>query len=107
MSSNNPTGYNPTTINRPRSIFPINKRHITTLKIGEITPIFCEEVLPGDSWSPDIAAISRMAAPFVSPVYGDITLSIYAFFCPNRLLWDHWFQFCGQNDDHAWTQTNE
>lgn len=107
MSSNNPTGYNPTTINRPRSIFPINKRHITTLKIGEITPIFCEEVLPGDSWSPDIAAISRMAAPFVSPVYGDVTLSIYAFFCPNRLLWDHWFQFCGQNDDHAWTQTNE
>lgn len=106
MSSNNPTGYNPTTINRPRSIFPINKRHITTLKIGEITPIFCEEVLPGDSWSPDISAVSRMAAPFVSPVYGDVTLSIYAFFCPNRLLWDHWFQFCGQNDDHAWTQTN-
>jgi hypothetical protein len=107
MSSNNPTGYNPTTINRPRSIFPINKRHITTLKIGEITPIFCEEVLPGDSWSPDISSVSRMAAPFVSPVYGDVTLSIYAFFCPNRLLWDHWFQFCGQNDDHAWTQTNE
>lgn len=107
MSSNNPTGYNPTKIERPRSIFPVNKRHITTLKIGEITPIWCEEVTPGDTWSLDIASVARMAYPFVSPVYGDMTLSIYAFFCPNRLLWDHWFQFCGQNDEHAWTQTNQ
>lgn len=107
MSSNNPTGYNPTKIERPRSIFPVNKRHITTLKIGEITPIMCEEVIPGDTWTLDISAVNRMVAPFVSPVYGDITLSVYAFFCPNRLLWDHWFQFCGQNDEHAWTQTNQ
>lgn len=107
MSSNNPTGYNPTKIERPRSIFPVNKRHITTLKIGEITPIWCEEVTPGDTWTIDISSVARMAYPFVSPVYGDITLSIYAFFCPNRLLWDHWFQFCGQNDEHAWTQTNQ
>lgn len=107
MSSNNPTGYNPTKIERPRSIFPINKRHITTLKIGEITPIMCEEVIPGDTWTIDLSTVSRMAAPFVSPVYGDMTMSVYAFFCPNRLLWDHWFQFCGQNDEHAWTQTNQ
>lgn len=107
MSSNNPIGYNPTKIERPRSIFPVNKRHITTLKIGEITPIMCEEVIPGDTWSIDISSVSRMVAPFVSPVYGDITMSVYAFFCPNRLLWEHWFQFCGQNDEQAWTQTNE
>lgn len=107
MSSNNPTGYNPTKIERPRSIFPVNKRHITTLKIGEITPIMCEEVIPGDTWTIDLSTVSRMAAPFVSPVYGDMTMSVYAFFCPNRLLWDHWFQFCGQNDEHAWTQTNQ
>ena len=107
MSSNNPTGLNPTSIKRPRSVFPINKRHITTMKIGEITPIFCEEVLPGDTFTIDLTTITRMAVPFVNPVYGDVTMSIYAFFAPNRLLWEHWHQFCGQNDERAWTQTNE
>lgn len=103
MSSLNKTGYNPTTIKRPRSIFPLEKRNITTMKIGEITPIYCEEVMPGDTFSIDVASMIRAATPFVSPVYGDLTLSIYAFFAPARLLWDHWFQFWGQNDEKAWT----
>ena len=103
MSSLNKTGYNPTTIQRPRSIFKMQKRHITTMKIGELTPILCEEILPGDTASLDVSSMIRAATPFVSPIYGDLTLSIYAFFAPNRLLWEHWFQFCGQNDENAWT----
>ena len=103
MSSLNKTGYNPTTIQRPRSIFKMQKRHITTMKIGELTPILCEEILPGDTASLDVSSMIRAATPFVSPIYGDLTLSIYAFFAPNRLLWEHWFQLCGQNDENAWT----
>lgn len=72
-----------------------------------MTPILCEEILPGDTWSLDIAAINRMAVPFVSPVYGDISMQIYAFFVPMRLVWEHWMQFCGQNDESAWTLTKE
>ena len=107
MSSLNKTGYNPTTIKRPRSVFPMEKRHITTMKIGEITPILCEEILPGDTFSIDVSSMIRAATPFVSPVYGDLTLSIYAFFAPNRLLWNHWFQFWGQNEEGPWTAKND
>ena len=107
MADLNKTGYNPTTINRPRSVFRYNKRHITTMEVGDLVPIQCEEVLPGDTWHIDsVASVVKAALPFVSPVYGDLTLSLEAFFVPMRLVWDHWFQFCGQNEDGAWTESN-
>ena len=107
MADLNKTGYNPTTINRPRSVFRYNKRHITTIRVGDLVPIQCEEVLPGDTWHIDnVASVIKAALPFVTPVYGDLTLSLEAFFVPMRLVWEHWFQFCGQNEDGAWTETN-
>lgn len=107
MSTLNKTEYSEIEINKPRSVFDLDQRHIMTMAIGKLTPILCEEVLPGDTWTMDTASMIRAAAPFVSPVYGDLTLSLYAFFVPNRLIWNHWFQFCGQNDQAAWTEKKD
>ena len=98
---------NPTRIDRPRSIFPIQFRSPTTMRIGDIVPLMCKEVLPGSTFSLDVSSVLQAASPFVSRVYGDLFLDIYAFFVPNRLVWEHWQQFCGENDTGAWTQTTE
>ena len=96
---------NPTRIDRPRSVFPLKFRAPTTMKVGEITPLMVKEVLPGDTWSFDLSSVITAFSPFVTRVYGDLFLDVYAFFVPNRLVWDHWQQFCGENDTGAWTQT--
>lgn len=98
---------NPTRIDRPRSVFPLKFRAPTTMKVGEITPLMVKEVLPGDTWSFDLSSVVTAFSPFVTRVYGDLFLDVYAFFVPNRLVWDHWQQFCGENDTGAWTQTRQ
>lgn len=96
---------NPTRIDRPRSVFPLKFRAPTTMKVGEITPLMVKEILPGDTWSFDLSSVITAFSPFVTRVYGDLFLDVYAFFVPNRLVWQHWQQFCGENDTGAWTQT--
>lgn len=96
---------NPTRVDRPRSVFPLKFRAPTSMKVGEITPLMLKEVLPGDTWSFDLSSVITAFSPFVTRVYGDLFLDVYAFFVPNRLVWDHWQQFCGENDTGAWTQT--
>lgn len=98
---------NPTRIDRPRSIFPIQFRSPTTMRVGDIVPLMCKEVLPGSTFSLDCSSVLQAASPFVSRVYGDLFLDLYAFFVPNRLVWEHWQQFCGENDTGAWTQTTD
>lgn len=98
---------NPTRIDRPRSVFPLRFRAPTTMKVGEITPLMVKEVLPGDTWSFDLSSVITAFSPFVTRVYGDLFLDVYAFFVPNRLVWQHWQQFCGENDTGAWTQTRQ
>lgn len=98
---------NPTRIDRPRSVFPLRFRAPTSMKVGEITPLMLKEVLPGDTWSFDLSSVITAFSPFVTRVYGDLFLDVYAFFVPNRLVWDHWQQFCGENDTGAWTQNRE
>ena len=98
---------NPTRIDRPRSVFPIHFRAPTTMRVGDIVPLMCKEVLPGSTFSLDCSSVLQAASPFVSRVYGDLFLDLYAFFVPNRLVWEHWQQFCGENDIGAWTQTTD
>ena len=98
---------NPTRIDRPRSVFPLKFRAPTTMIVGEITPLMVKEVLPGDTWTFDLSSVITAFSPFVSRVYGDLFLDVYAFFVPNRLVWEHWQQFCGENDTGAWTQTRQ
>lgn len=98
---------NPTRIDRPRSIFPIQFRSPTTMRVGDIVPLMCKEVLPGSTFSLDCSSVLQAASPFVSRVYGDLFLDLFAFFVPNRLVWEHWQQFCGENDTGAWTQTTD
>lgn len=97
---------NPSTISLPRSIFPRNQEQKFTLNEGELIPVYVSEVLPGDTISLDCAYLMRSSTP-AFPVMDNAEMDISFYFVPNRIIWDHWKQFMGENDTGAWTQTHE
>lgn len=81
-----------------RSRFNRNNALTTTLDAGDLVPIFCDEVLPGDTFSMEIAAFTRMS-PMVVPVMDNLYQDFFFFFVPNRLIWENWERFMGQQDN--------
>lgn len=92
--------------NIQRARFKRDFSNTTTINEGEITPIYIEEVLPGDTISLTQNSLVRMATP-IYPVMDNCYLDIYYFFCPNRLLWEHWENLMGQNDGSYWAPKTE
>lgn len=89
-----------------RSTFDRSTQLKTTFNAGELVPIFVDEVLPGDTFNMDTASVVRMSTP-IHPVMDNCNLDLYYFFVPNRLLWDHWKEFNGENTTTKWEQTTE
>lgn len=81
-----------------RSQFSLSHGHKTTFDAGELVPYFVTEVLPGDTFTCDMFAFSRIFSPLNSPVMDNIELSIDFFFVPNRLVWENWTAFLGEHD---------
>ncbi len=96
----------PVNLDLQRSKFQRNFNHKTTFKEGDLVPVYFDEVLPGDTFSVDSSFLIRMATP-IFPVMDNAAIDLYFFFVPNRLVWDHWQQFCGENTTAPWTQTTE
>ena len=89
-----------------RSRFQRNSDNKTTFNTGDIIPIYLDEVLPGDTHEIDTACVMRMATP-IFPVMDNAFCDFYFFFVPNRLLWEHWKEFMGENKETAWTPKTE
>ena len=89
-----------------RSRFQRNSDNKTTFNTGDLIPIYLDEVLPGDTHKVDVACVMRMATP-IFPVMDNAFCDFYFFFVPNRLLWQHWKEFMGENKETAWTPKTE
>jgi hypothetical protein len=79
----------------PRSAFKIQKTHKTTFDAGFLVPIYVDEVLPGDTFNLKMTAFARLATP-ITPVMDNMHLDSFFFFVPNRLVWDNWQRFMGE-----------
>lgn len=97
---------NPINLDIQRSRFDRSSQHKTTFNTGDLIPIFVDEVLPGDTMEMDIGAAVRMSTPIV-PVMDNANIDIYFFFVPNRLTWEHWREFNGENRLTHWEQPTE
>lgn len=53
-----------------------------------------------------MSEVVRMMTP-ICPVMDNAYLDTYFFFVPNRLIWDNFKRFMGENDTAPWTQTTE
>lgn len=92
----------PKQLDMHRSRFPYETKVSTSFNAGLLIPVggFIE-VLPGDTWDLNMSCAVRMATP-IHPTFGDAYLDFFAFYCPNRILWDRWRQFLGENDQSHW-----
>ena len=105
MNRNNERHFNQvpeTHVSRTR--FKRDQNILTTFDSGKLIPFYVDEVLPGDTFSVDTAAIIRMTTPKY-PVFDDAYIDIYYFFCPNRILWDNFKRFMGEADETPWAPT--
>ena len=57
-----------------------------------------DEVLPGDTFNLSMTAFVRMATP-ITPIMDNLHLDTFFFFVPNRLIWNNWQKFMGQQDN--------
>lgn len=89
-----------------RSRFDRSASLKTSFNAGDVVPFFLEEVLPGDTFSVDTSKVVRMQT-LLTPMMDNVYLDTYYFFVPNRLVWDHWKEFCGENTESAWIPQTE
>ena len=89
-----------------RSRFDRSASVKTTFNTGDIVPFFLEEVLPGDTFNVKTSKVVRMQT-LLTPLMDNLYLDTYYFFVPNRLVWQHWNEFCGENTESAWIPETE
>lgn len=78
-----------------RSSFNRSHGYKTTLDSGYLVPFFVDEVLPGDTFNLKATLFGRLATPVV-PFMDNMYLETFFFFVPNRLVWDNWQKFNGE-----------
>lgn len=89
-----------------RSRFDRSSSVKTSFNAGDIVPFYLEEVLPGDTFNVKTSRVVRMQT-LLTPMMDNVYLDTYYFFVPNRLVWDHWKEFCGENTESAWIPETE
>jgi len=82
----------------PRSKFDAQKTHKTTFDAGYLIPVYVDEVLPGDTFNLKMTAFARLATPLY-PIMDNMIMDSFFFFVPNRLIWNNWQKFMGQQEN--------
>lgn len=68
-----------------RSAFNLSQSVRFDADFGELIPVFCRKVVPGDTFQLGQEAVVR-TTPLVAPIYDGIDFKTYTFFMPLRLL---------------------
>lgn len=88
---------------RKRSNWTQSKNLKLSIPFGKVVPLGAPvEVLPHDTWKLNIGSIIRMLTP-KAPLMDEISGDVYAYYVPNRIIFDRSKQFFGQNEDVAFT----
>ena len=81
-----------------RSTFPVRQPKKTAFSASYLVPIYCEEVLPGDTFNIGCDVVCRTATPIV-PILDNWHMEFFFFFTPNRLVWTNWAKMLGAQDN--------
>lgn len=75
-----------------RSGFDMSFENLLTMKVGTLTPVLCEEVIPNETYS--LGYLSQIQLPpMATNFFGRVDLRLEAFFVPMRILWGGWQNF--------------
>lgn len=89
-----------------RSVFDRSSSHKFTFNVGELIPFYVDEVLPGSTHQIRTSKMVRLQTP-ATPFMDDLYLDTYYFFVPNRLIWDKWKEFQGENNTSHWIPSTD
>lgn len=81
--------------NIPRSVFDRSHGHKTTFFADDLVPFYVDEALPGDTFKLDCSIFARLSTPLV-PIMDNMYLDTFFFAVPNRLVWENWTKFMGE-----------
>lgn len=78
-----------------RSAFDRSHGYKTVMPVDYLIPVFADEALPGDTFNLNGTFFGRLATQ-IAPVMDNLFLDVFFFFVPNRLVWDNWQKFMGE-----------
>lgn len=85
-------------VNMPRTRFDMSCVNTTTITTDFLYPVYCNFVLPGDSWNLSVSNFIRMISPLDVPMMDNLYVDYHFFFVPFRLNWQHAKYFFGEQD---------
>lgn len=94
-------------IYKPRSRQDLSHKHLTTFNMGELVPVLVQEILPGDTIKNNVSVVIRTTSPLLRPIMDQMYLDLHFFFVPNRIVWEHWKEFMGENNESAWVNQDD
>lgn len=80
----------------------MSHENMGTMKVGTLTPVLCEEVLPNETYS--LGHLMQVQLPpMATNFFGRIDCRLEAFFVPNRIVWGGWqnYMTMPQNDPYG------
>ena len=66
--------------------------------MGNLVPILCMDLVPGDKVSVKSNIFARFA-PMIAPPMHNVSIYTHFFFVPNRLVWNNWENFITGGED--------
>ncbi|MCD7848879.1 MAG: hypothetical protein LUH63_03535 [Parabacteroides sp.] len=91
--------FNSIRMKRPkRNAFNLSYESKLTMNMGELVPIMCMPVVPGDKFRVNTESLVRLA-PLVAPMMHRVNVFTHYFFVPNRLVWNQWEDFITKGVD--------
>lgn len=81
-----------------RSVFNRSHGYKTTFPEGYLIPFYCDEALPGDTFSAKLTAFIRLST-LLFPIMDNLYADVQYWFVPNRLLWTNWIYMNGEQNE--------
>lgn len=72
--------------------FNLSHERKFSMTMGTLTPIYVQDVVPGDRFRVRTEMLMRLA-PMLAPMMHRVDAFIHYFFVPNRLVWNEWESF--------------
>lgn len=81
-----------------RNTFDMSFASHSSFPLGKLVPVFCKEVIPGDSVRIK-PSFSLRFQPLVFPIQSKLHCSLHFFYCRNRNAYDGWMNFITRTND--------
>lgn len=91
--------FNSISIRRPKlNKFDLSHDVKLSCNMGDLVPVFLEEVVPGDRFKVNSEIMMRLA-PMLAPIMHRVDVYTHYFFVPNRIVWNEWEDFITGGED--------